>query len=91
MRKRLENFGGVRKKGILLLPDLIISQEKGTFLKLSDKHGLQYVAWSGHTGGTGRPTTFEFSDLEVGQLCSQNNYQCCSFGLSSLRPTEAIL
>ena len=55
---------------ILLLPDLIISQEKGTFLKLSDKHGLQYVAWSGHTGGTGRLTTFEFSELGVGQLCS---------------------
>ena len=29
------------EKGILLLPDLIISQEKGIFLKLSDKHGLQ--------------------------------------------------
>ena len=61
---------GSEKKGILLLPDLIISQEKDTFFKLSDKHGLQRVAWSGHTGSTGRPTTFEFSDLGVGQLCS---------------------
>ena len=26
--------------------------------------------------GAGRPTTFEFSDL--GQLCSENNNQCCS-------------
>ena len=61
---------GSEKKGILLFPDLIISQEKGTFLKLPDKHGLQYVAWSGHAGGTGRPTTSEFSTLRVGQLCS---------------------
>ena len=39
--------------------------------------------------GTGRPTTFEFSDL--GLLCSKNNNQCCSSGLSSFRPTEVIL
>ena len=32
--------------------------------------------------GRGRPTIFEFSDLEVGQLCSENNNQCCSCGLS---------
>ena len=72
MRKRLENLDGVRKKGILFSPDLIISQEKGTFLKLSDKHDLQKVGWSEHIGGTGRPTTLEFSDLgvDLGQLCS---------------------
>ena len=40
--------------------------------------------------GAGRPTTFEFSDLGEGQLCSQNNNQCCSCGLSNLRPVEAI-
>ena len=40
--------------------------------------------------GTGRPeTTFEFSDL--GLLCSENNTQCCSCGLSSFRPTVVIL
>ena len=38
-----------------------------------------------------KPTTFEFSDLGVGQLCSKNNNQICSCGLSSFRPTEAIL
>ena len=27
---------------------------------------------------TGRPTTFEFSDLGVGHLCSTNNNQWCS-------------
>ena len=41
--------------------------------------------------GTGRPTTFEFSDLGVSQLCSENNNQCCSCDLSYFRPKEAIL
>ena len=40
---------------------------------------------------TGKPITFEFSDLGVGQLRSKNNNQFCSFGLSSFRPTEPIL
>ena len=58
---------GSEKKGILLLPDLL---GKGHIFKALDKHGLQQVAGSGHTGGADRPTTFQFSDLGVGQLCS---------------------
>ena len=53
---------------------------------------LQEVAGSGHTGVQvrGRPTTFEFSDLGVGQsfLKQEPTYNC---GLSSLKPMEAIL
>ena len=41
--------------------------------------------------GTSTPTTFEFSDLGVGQLCFKNNNQCCSCSLLSFRPTMAIL
>ena len=51
--------------------------------KLNHEHSYTFIS-------TGRPAaTFEFSDL--GLLCSKNNYQCCSCGLSSFRPTEVIL
>ena len=57
---------GPEKKGILLLPDL---PGKGYILKALGQAWLTIVSGSGHTGGTGRPTTFEFSDLGVSQLC----------------------
>ena len=42
--------------------------------------------------GASRPSTFEFSDLGVGQLCSQKiTNVAAACGLSSLRPMEAIL
>ena len=59
---------GSEKKGILLLPDLL---GKGYIFKALGQAWLTISCWEWtHWGGTGRPTTFEFSDLGVGQLYS---------------------
>ena len=59
---------GSEKKGILLLPDLL---ENGYIFEAFGHAWLQEVDGSGHTVGASSPTTFEFSDLGVGQLCFQ--------------------
>ena len=58
---------GSEKKGILLLPDLL---GKGYIFKALGQAWLTINWWEWTHWGTGRPTTFEFSDLGVGQLCS---------------------
>ena len=70
-------------------------QNSNWSLHHSESEGLEETQAEAKTQslpiGTGRPTTFEYLGLGVGQLCSKNNNQCCSCGLSNFRPTEAIL
>ena len=58
---------GSEKKSILLLPDLL---GKGYIFKALGQAWLTISCWEWHTGGAGRPTTFEFLDLGVSQLYS---------------------